>query len=1133
MLKGFLLILLGLLCVGIQAQDGHLFVTNFSLQDQNIGNLNYSICQDARGNMLFANQRGIFIFDGKTWDFIETDGVPLAIEYNVETDQIFVGCNGDYGYLKPGEFNAYSYQSLNAGRDSIGAVGKILIEDSIISFCSHFQVISHKTSNLEADPEVFQLDGMRFFGCFKTHEGIMVNIPYQGFRNLSSNSNLSDTTGRFLSEEYIVYSEVVNENYTLIATEERLYKFENHQIKAIGGDVANYLSEQVITTGLNFNKGTTVIGTLSGGVVFIDKQTGNAVHTLNYQTGLPDDEIFAISKDAQGGVWVAHPNGFTRISSNLPLRNYHTYPGIEGNFQDIANYDGKLFIATSEGLFYLEEVKEFEEIMLYIEVLKEVPVGSEDNQQYSHIDAAYDVQVKTDSSTTEKKGTFIQNIKDRKRKRKEDRKNRKEKRKKDKQNEPVVNPVVNPNPVVENHIVTPDPVIEQPALAPNSPTETKFTQVKTQEQKKIYALQSVTHAYKKIEQLDKKVKDIEPLGIHGLLIASTDGLHILKNDQFLTLLEGEQINFIEKTRQENGFYVATNTGIKKLTKNGESWNIIDIIDGRPFYSILTEHENSFWAGSDDAVFHVVYTDSSIVDSKRYPIDSYFNERVLTRNVYNRPYFMLSTGLHFYDKAGDSIVANLDMKSKWRGSFDYISNQDEITWVYNGTHWKFLSNGVFLPDEALQFLNIFDDIQSIYMDEQKNLWVVNSNQIHKILYNDLKNYSTDFQVYLKNAWNDSKSIFSTDNASLSYDENAVEFELSAPFYLKANNTRYQYYVEGLMGEWSNWSDNHHFYLPYVPPGTYKLKIRAKNAFGKHSNELEFDFSVSKPFYETWWFILLCILVGIFLLFQAVKLRSRNLKRKNDILEGKIKQRTIQLEEEKGKSEELLLNILPAEVAEELKQKGKSEPRTYNSASVLFTDFVGFTATSAKMEPTELIKKLDSYFVEFDKITSRYGIEKIKTIGDAYMCASGIPISNENNAVNLALAGIEIRAYCERIKTEQKAHGEVFWDLRLGIHSGPLIAGVVGERKFAYDVWGDTVNTASRVESNGDLNTLNVSEETYNKIKSYFVCDLEKEVNAKGKGLMKIYAVNRIKPEYSEDDLGIYPNAGLKSLIQMNS
>ena len=290
-------------------------------------------------------------------------------------------------------------------------------------------------------------------------------------------------------------------------------------------------------------------------------------------------------------------------------------------------------------------------------------------------------------------------------------------------------------------------------------------------------------------------------------------------------------------------------------------------------------------------------------------------------------------------------------------------------------------------------------------------------------------------------------------------------------------------------------------------------------------------MSKPFYATWWFILLCIIGGAVLLVQVAKFRNRNLKRRNDLLEERIKQRTAQLEEAKGKSDELLLNILPAEVADELKAKGKSAPRMYKSASVLFTDFVGFTATSAKMEPKKLIEKLDAYFVEFDKITSRYGIEKIKTIGDAYMCASGIPVENENNALSLTLAGLQLKTYCERLKTEQQAHGEVFWDLRLGIHSGPIIAGVVGVKKFAYDVWGDTVNTASRVESNGDLNTLNVSETTYNKIKDYFVCDFEKEVNAKGKGIMKIYQVDRLKPEYSADDTGIYPNEKLKSILKI--
>lgn len=1127
MLRTFLCLFLVLGSLGIYAQEGHLFVTNFTLQDQNIGNLNYAICEDTKGNMLFANQRGIFVFDGKTWEFVETDGVPLCLEYNAESDRVFVGCKGDYGYLAPGSFNNYAYHSLNTEKDSVGSVGHILFQDSTVAFCSHFQVRKHQVDDLEQAPEIFQIDGLRFLGTFETHEGLMVNIPYKGFRNVTSATNLSDTTGQFLSNDYIVYSEIVNDHYTLIATEEKLYKFENHQITPLSGDAEDYLSEQVITTGLNLDKTTTVLGTLSGGVVFVDKLTGDSKHTLNYQTGLPDDEIFAISKDEQGGVWAAHPNGFTRISYNLPLRNYHTYPGIEGNFQDIAHYDGTLYIATSEGLFFLEEVKEVEEIMLYIEVLEEVPVGNEEDHPLAHVDAAYklaqDSTNTNDSVDDEKKGLF-QNLKERKKKRKEDRKKRKEEKKRKKENEEKTSVVPNPTAVSPN----------VPARTPsNNPETTGFKKVKSFEQKKVYAIQSVTHAYKKVKHLDKKVKNIEPLGSHGLLIASTDGLHILKDStNFLTLLEGEQVNFIEKTRKEDGFYVATDNGIKKLISEQDEWRIIDIIEGRPFYSILTDFGNSLWAGTDDAVYMIRYTDSSLVETKRYTIDSYFNERVLTRNIYNRPYFLLSTGLHYYDKEGDSVVANLDMKAKWRGSFDYISNQDEITWVYNGSSWKFLSNGVFLPDEALQFLNIFDDVQSIYMDEKKNLWVVNSDQIHKILYKDLDKYSTDFQVYLKNAWNDSKAIFSSDNVSLAYEANALEFELSAPFYLKANHTRYQYHVDGLMKDWSKWSDNHHIYLPYVPPGNYTLKIRAKNAFGKYSNELSFGFSVKKPFYQTWWFIVLCILAGLFLLLQAAKFRNRSLQRRNDLLEARIKKRTQQLEEANEKTEELLLNILPMEVAEELKSNGKSSPKKYESASVLFTDFVGFTATSAKMEPEELIKKLDAYFVEFDKITGRYGVEKIKTIGDAYMCAAGIPVHDPNNAILLALAGIEIKAYCERIKLEQKAHGEVFWDLRLGIHSGPIIAGVVGVRKFAYDVWGDTVNTASRVESNGDLNTLNVSEHTYTKIKDYFVCDFEKEVNAKGKGMMKIYSVERIKPEFSEDESGVYPNSELRSILNLD-
>ncbi|EKJ87791.1 class 3 adenylate cyclase [Leptospira meyeri] len=220
-----------------------------------------------------------------------------------------------------------------------------------------------------------------------------------------------------------------------------------------------------------------------------------------------------------------------------------------------------------------------------------------------------------------------------------------------------------------------------------------------------------------------------------------------------------------------------------------------------------------------------------------------------------------------------------------------------------------------------------------------------------------------------------------------------------------------------------------------------------------------------------------------------------------------------EEERRKNEKLLLNILPFDIAEELKEKGATEPILYENVSVMFTDFKGFTQIAEFLSPQELIRDLDACFVQFDKITERYKLEKLKTIGDSYMCAGGIPKRNQTHAIDSVLAALEIQSFMNLMKQIKADQGLPFWELRLGIHSGPLVAGVIGEKKFAYDVWGDTVNTASRMESSGTPGKINVSGETYGMIKDVFECEYRGKINAKNKGEVEMFYVLGLKAEFS--------------------
>lgn len=230
----------------------------------------------------------------------------------------------------------------------------------------------------------------------------------------------------------------------------------------------------------------------------------------------------------------------------------------------------------------------------------------------------------------------------------------------------------------------------------------------------------------------------------------------------------------------------------------------------------------------------------------------------------------------------------------------------------------------------------------------------------------------------------------------------------------------------------------------------------------------------------------------------------------------------LELEKERSEDLLLNILPEETSRELMIHGYAKPQSYRKVSVLFTDFKDFTKMCQNLSPEEIVKELDFFFSAFDVITERHYAEKIKTIGDSYMCAGGIPMRNNSNPIDLVLVAMEMQDFVAAENERRVEKGLPLWQIRIGIHTGRLIAGVIGRKKFAYDIWGDAVNTASRMESSGEVGKINISEGTYKHVEEFFECEYRGEVYAKNKGNVDMYFVNGLKDRYSRDVDGRLPN-----------
>jgi class 3 adenylate cyclase len=247
-----------------------------------------------------------------------------------------------------------------------------------------------------------------------------------------------------------------------------------------------------------------------------------------------------------------------------------------------------------------------------------------------------------------------------------------------------------------------------------------------------------------------------------------------------------------------------------------------------------------------------------------------------------------------------------------------------------------------------------------------------------------------------------------------------------------------------------------------------------------------------------------IAGILLLLALLLYNRFAAKRR---IAASLEEKNQEIEEARERSDELLLNILPASIAEELKNKGKAKAREYKEATVFFSDFINFTSIAEKLSPEELVQELDKCFKGFDFIIGQYeDIEKIKTIGDAYMCASGL---NDRKSMphNMVRAALEMQKFLDEQKQERIRLGKPYFEARIGLHTGPVVAGVVGVKKFAYDIWGDTVNIAARVEANSEAGKVNISETTYGQIKYNFECIHRGKVEAKNKGQLDMYYVQR--------------------------
>jgi class 3 adenylate cyclase len=625
---------------------------------------------------------------------------------------------------------------------------------------------------------------------------------------------------------------------------------------------------------------------------------------------------------------------------------------------------------------------------------------------------------------------------------------------------------------------------------------------------------------------------------NNLYVITRNGIYLINKTSGNLVLSTDIKGFRKSTFADSLFYIGNDKGLQTLIFKKDKFFFHDsmILKGNSIIEIAIENDKNLWlkTASGELIYFNPWNNKQVLsfNSKLPGISQNLNDlSLLQTNEGAR--FILPGQIYFYDKSKNAFFVDTTLRpGKLKG----------ISWLYPivndsfGNRWCHFVNDmdnvrgiIMMPHNGGSplFFNTASLISPVISDKN-HVWLggysnlIQFNYIKK--YNDLdKSF-----VIIKRIIIGKDSILKLElvEPDISHSFNSIRFEVSFTNFEIQPYVRYQYKLEGYDKHWSNWTDVSFIQYSKLKAGNYIFKVHALSVTGVVSENTEFGFYVQHPFYFTLPAYLIYLLIFCFAILVFFRWRMWVFLKNKEKLEKIVQIRTQEILTEKDKSEQLLANILPKGTADELKSTGKATSQKFSMVTVLFSDIQGFTKIAEQMNPENLIDQLDSFFFHFDMVVEKYNIEKIKTIGDAYMCAGGIPKKNITNPVEVVLAALEVQEYMHDLKSKNAD----IWDLRIGIHTGSVIAGVVGHKKLSYDIWGDTVNTASRMESSGEPGKINISGHTYELVKDFFICEHRGKMPVKYKGEIDMYFVKGIRPELSVNMKNI-PNKKFMLQLQL--
>ncbi len=985
-----------------------------------------SIAQDSSGILFIGNSNGIIQYNGHYWNITETKGTPYITKHE---DGIYASSFNDAGFIK---YNNQKptiatdkriphriIESLGQTRNLISIAGKLYILSS--QKLVEIKDSSVREKKLTSEIYYTHEHNASIYAYDKNIGLLKLDTSSLNFNQIMDKNMLPGEITAMGSYGDSILVGTKDESKLRVLYKNQLYKFSS---------IADSLFSQTVITDIKVLNDQIIVGTKSNGL-FILENDASFVHIYE-KHGLFDGKINKLFIDRNDNLWSLHDGGLSRIDMASALRYYNYPEGIQGKINSMREFDNKLFISTSKGVYTLNNYQSPYSNTISKEKVKGLHVN------------CYNLFVFSET------------------------------------------------PVVST-------------------------------EEGIYKIQNDT-AFLFYNKFKDHFKDVIRYKKNPdiLLIAKDDGVAIVKYINGIFVHQGE----IDRIQQP----------VSNLAEdtNGRVWASLE---NKGLYIIENPDTNI------KNIKSTYYQLNPSISSKKNWKKFYPTSRAL--------YISSSKGLFTFNPENKELKRDSIIPEEYNNNWIFPIIEDKFHKIW----FNILSNDktfsellVYSPRDKTQ--QIFQvpfkhtkrySIHTIQPINDQIVWIGGSNGLVRMNPERLKQKRDSFNLILNKVVANNDSILSYNvtasksgiTKTLPFEMNNIRFEFSSTDYDDNEQIRYRFMLRGFENEWGELRNQNLKEYKNLKAGKYTFILVARDVYTNFNKKIEYSFEIKPPIYQTWYAYIIYGIGITLLLIIMFKLRAYYFAKEKFKLENIINERTEEVIQQKEKADKLIERILPKETVKELKTSRKAGPYHYNMVTVLFGDFKGFTKITENLEglnAMNLLDRLDRYFLEFDSIVEKYNIEKIKTIGDAYMCAGGIPEANQTNPVEVIVAALEMQQYM-KIRKANTSEGDEIWDLRIGIDTGPIIAGVIGRSKVTYDIWGSTVNMASRMEASGEPGKINITGNTFMLIKDFFICKYRGKMPVKNKGSVDMYFVENFKPQFAESLKEIKPNKDFYIQLQL--